>query len=67
MKVNYYVVMVGDKPLVIYGEKPSVSSADMPRPIQLAEDDIVKVRYDAQAMRWIPNRPSRIKYPTLGN
>jgi len=36
----------------------------MPRPIQLAEDDIVKVRYDAQAMRWIPNRPSRIKYPT---
>lgn len=57
MKVNYYVVMVGDKP----------TSADMPRPIQLAEDDIVKVRYDAQAMRWIPNRPSRIKYPTLGN
>jgi hypothetical protein len=38
--------------------------ADMPRPIQLAEDDIVKVRYDAQAMRFLPNRPSRIKYPT---
>jgi hypothetical protein len=27
--------------------------ADMPRPIQLADDDYVKVRYDAKAMRWI--------------
>jgi len=38
--------------------------ADMPKTIQLAEDDIVKVRYDAKAMRWIANRPSRIKYQT---
>ena len=38
--------------------------ADMPRAIQLAEDDIVKVRYDAKTMRWIANRPSRIKYQT---
>jgi len=38
--------------------------ADMPKAIQLAEDDIVKVTYDAKTMRWIPNRPSRIKYPT---
>jgi hypothetical protein len=38
--------------------------ADMPRAIQLAEDDIVRVRYDAKTMRWIANRPSRIKYPT---
>jgi hypothetical protein len=38
--------------------------ADMPRPIHLADDDYVRVRYDVQAMRWIPNRPSRIMYPT---
>jgi len=37
---------------------------DVPKSIQLAEDDYVRVRYDAKAMRWIPNRPSRIKYPT---
>ncbi|MEK7400039.1 MAG: hypothetical protein AAB116_24105 [Candidatus Poribacteria bacterium] len=37
---------------------------DQPVGIKLAEDDIVRVRYDAQTMRWIANRPSRIKYPT---
>jgi len=37
---------------------------DQPRPIQLSDDDYIRVRYDAQTMRWIPNRPSRIKYPT---
>jgi hypothetical protein len=44
--------------------KPVDYLADMPKAIQLAEDDIIKVRYDAKAMRWIANRPSRIKYPT---
>ena len=37
---------------------------DQPVGIKLAEDDYIKVRYDAKAMRWIANRPSRIKYPT---
>jgi len=37
---------------------------DAPKPIQLADDDYVRVRYDAKAMTWIPSRPSRIKYPT---
>ena len=37
---------------------------DTPIGIKLAEDDIVRVRYDAQTMRWIANRPSRIKYQT---
>jgi hypothetical protein len=37
---------------------------DQPIGIKLSDDDYVHVRYDAQAMRWIPNRPSRIKYPT---
>ena len=36
---------------------------DEPKPIQLAEDDYVRVRYDAKAMRWIPSRPSKITYP----
>jgi hypothetical protein len=40
---------------------------DQPIGIKLAEDDYVRVRYDTKAMRWIANRPSRIKYPTLGN
>ena len=38
--------------------------ADVPKGIQLSDDDYVHVRYDAQSMRWIPNRPSRIKYQT---
>jgi len=37
---------------------------DQPIGIKLSDDDYVKVRYDAKAMRWIANRPSRIKYPT---
>ncbi len=36
---------------------------DVPKAIQLAEDDYVKVRYDTKAMRWIANRPSKITYP----
>jgi hypothetical protein len=38
--------------------------ADMPRPIQLAEDDYIRCRYDAQSMQWRYSRPSRIKYQT---
>jgi hypothetical protein len=38
--------------------------ADMPKAIQLADDDYIRVRYDAPNFRWIPSRPSRIKYPT---
>ena len=34
------------------------------KPIQLSDDDYVRVQYDAKAMRWIPSRPSKIKYPT---
>ena len=37
---------------------------DEPIPIQLSEDACIRVRYDSKAMCWIPNRPSRIKYPT---
>lgn len=33
-------------------------------PTSRREDDIVKVRYDAKAMRWIANRPAKITYPT---
>jgi hypothetical protein len=39
-------------------------NTDQPVGIKLAEDDYIKVRYDAKAMRWIANRPSRIKYST---
>jgi len=27
-------------------------------------DDMIEVRYDAENMRWVSSRPSRIKYPT---
>ena len=37
---------------------------DNPMSIQFSDDDYVHVRYDVQTMRWIANRPSRIKYPT---
>jgi hypothetical protein len=37
---------------------------DVPKGIQLSDDDYVHVHYDAQSMRWIPSRPSRIKYKT---
>lgn len=37
---------------------------DIPTSINLSEDAFIKVRYDAKNFRWIPNRPSRIKYPT---
>ena len=47
-----------------HGKRNDGFITDVPRAIQLADDDYVKVRYDAKAMRWIANRPSRIKYPT---
>ena len=47
-----------------HGSRNDGFLTDTPRPIQLAEDDIVRVRYDAKAMRWIANRPSRIRYQT---
>ena len=37
---------------------------DQPIGIKLSDDDYVRVRYDAKTMRWIANRPSRIKYQT---
>jgi len=37
---------------------------DQPIGIKLSDDDYVHVRYDAKAMRWIPSRPSRIRYQT---
>jgi hypothetical protein len=47
-----------------HGKRNDGFLTDVPRPTQLSDDDYVHVRYDAQSMRWIPNRPSRIKYPT---
>jgi hypothetical protein len=37
---------------------------DAPKTIQFSDDDYIRVRYDSEKMEWIPNRPSRIKYPT---
>lgn len=47
-----------------HGKRNDGFLTDAPIPIQLSDDDYIRVRYDAKAMRWIPNRPSRIKYPT---
>jgi len=47
-----------------HGQRNDGFLTDAPKPIQFSDDDYVRVRYDAKAMRWIPNRPSRIKYPT---
>ena len=47
-----------------HGQRNDGFLTDAPKPIQLADDDYVRVRYDPKAMRWIPSRPSRIKYPT---
>ncbi len=37
---------------------------DTPVPVKLSSDACIRVKYDANNFRWIPNRPSRIKYPT---
>ena len=47
-----------------HGSRNDGFLTDQPVGVKLAEDDIVGVRYDAKAMRWIANRPSRIKYQT---
>ena len=47
-----------------HGSRNDGFLTDAPKPIQLADDDYVRVRYDAKAMRFLPSRPSRIKYPT---
>jgi hypothetical protein len=59
MKVDYIEIMQE-----YYGGRHDGFLTDAPIPIQLEDDDYVRVRYDAKAMRWIPSRPLRIKYPT---
>ena len=59
MKVDYIAMMQE-----YYGERHDGFLTDAPKTIQFSDDDYVRVRYDPKAMRWIPSRPSRIKYPT---
>jgi len=59
MKVDYIAMMQEYR-----GHRNDGHLTDVPKPIQFADDDYIRVRYDAKAMRWIPSRPSRIKYPT---
>ena len=47
-----------------HGQRNDGFITDVPKPIQLADDDYVRMRYDRKAMRLMPSRPSRIKYPT---
>ncbi len=47
-----------------FGSRNDGFLTDAPKPIQLADDDYIRVRYDSEKMKWIPSRPSRIKYPT---
>ena len=47
-----------------HGQRNDGFLTDAPKTIQLADDDYVRVRYDAEKMEWIPSRPSRIKYST---
>ncbi len=59
MKVDYIAMMQG-----YCGSNNDGFLTDAPRPIQFSDDDYVRVRYDAKAMRFLPSRPSRITYPT---
>ena len=59
MKVDYIAMMQEYD-----GQRNDGFLTDAPKTIQLSDDDYVRVRYDPRAMRWIPSRPSRIKYPT---
>ena len=54
-----YIAMMQD----YFGKRHDGFITDVPRPAQLEDDDYIRVRYDVEAMRWIPSRPSRIKYP----
>ncbi|MBC8233126.1 hypothetical protein H8E77_26570 [bacterium] len=47
-----------------YGSRNDGFLTDAPQTIQFSDDDFVRMRYDRKAMRLIPSRPSRIKYPT---
>jgi hypothetical protein len=58
-KVDYLEIMQG-----YCGSNNKGFLTDEPIPTKLLEDSIIEVRYDVEAMKWIPNRPSRIKYPT---
>lgn len=59
MKVDYIRMMQE-----YFGIRNEGFLTDNPMSIKLSDDDYIKVRYDAKAMRWIANRPSRIKYQT---
>ncbi|MBC8232229.1 hypothetical protein H8E77_22005 [bacterium] len=47
-----------------HGQRNDGFITDVSKPIQLEDDDYIRMRYDRKAMRLIPSRPSRIKYPT---
>ncbi len=57
-----------------HGQRNDGFITDVPKPRKLADDDYaksndelrsyVRMRYDRKAMRLVPSRPSRIKYPT---
>ena len=59
MKVDYIAIMSSPTPFGLrqkyHGGRNDGFITDVPRPIQLADDDYVRVRYDAQTMRWIAN------------
>jgi hypothetical protein len=59
-KMIDYIAMMQE----YYGTRNDGFITDLPKTIQLAEDDYVRVKYDSERMEWIPSRPSRIKYPT---
>ena len=47
-----------------HGSRNDGFLTDVPISTKLAEDDIVKVRYDAKAMRWIPNHKTLRRWCT---
>jgi len=47
-----------------FGSRNDGYLTDAPKPVQFSDDDYIRVRYDSEKMKWIPSRPSRIKYPT---
>ena len=47
-----------------HGQRNDGFITDVPKAIQLADDDYNRIIYDAEAMRCVPSRPSRIKYST---
>ncbi len=58
MKVDYISMMQE-----YHGGRNDGFLTDKPVGIKLPADAIVQMRYDLEAMRWIPSRPSKIKYP----